>query len=634
MAQMLRRRGISSSLGSDQSRRHDREPGVPMSSNTTDLHDRLKRLINAGAVRVVFQPIVDVHDGLIVAYEALSRPAPEFGFERPDQMFEAAAEVGLLWELECATRRSALAAATDWPRDVRLFLNNSPSVFADDRFADTLKRELAAVRGVDPDRVVLEITEMAQTSNDDRLVAQVARAKTEGFQVAVDDAGAGTSGLNRMMVIRPQWIKLDRTFCRGIDSDPLRQNLVRFFTHFARTSGVSVVAEGIESASELGTLIGLGVRYAQGYFLARPGDRASTMDSGFVAAVRERWATVEAAITHVPTALPLAQHCKPVATYQAGELTTSAAAKLLAASDDQQGIVLLAGRRPTGYVARARVLELGQSAPGQLLSMTASRVLHTLPPEATVQDALRSLVSRPDAELAEPLLVVSGSEVVGVIPVRELLMSAASDQVPASQSVAAITGLPARVRADQHINEMLARAADPVVRRSPVSHADVAFVDIRGFADFNSALGYDAGDRLIRELGDQLRINVAGPGESVFLSHLGDDRFMLTASSGALKPRLESVVELFERAARNAATGDQGVVARIGGLASSAAMGIRVLLILDGFQHSAHARDIYRAEELMRIKARGVEQGLPPSRSLMLIETLAGGVQRLTRSAG
>ncbi len=576
---------------------------------TTDVRAQIRRVIDQALVRTVFQPVIDSQDGLIVAYEALTRPSADSGFSTPDELFHAAHTAGLLWELEELTRATAFATAVDWPRDVKLFINSSPSVFGDPRFANSLARQVSASAGLTPARVVLEITEHAETADDASLVDQVDRARRLGFQVAVDDAGAGTSGLNRIMVLRPQWIKLDRQFCRDVHRDGLKQNLVRFFVHFARNSGVNVVAEGVESADELAALIAIGVRYTQGYFFARPGDRALTTDPTFAAEIREKWASVEASVPETPRDLPLARLCRPLLVLQDAAITCGEALAQVARLPGHLGVVLKPERAIVGWIDVERLSAACVQNPERALSTIVTRADPTLSPEATVPDAVNAICARDQAHLGEPVLIASGSEVVGGIRTKDLLIAIAAEHRPASSLRAPLTGLPTRVRADQHLEEMIGRSCDPLLRQSSVYHADVAFIDVRSFGELNALLGYDTGDRLIRTLGERLQ-QVVVQGESrVFVAHLRDDRFMLTAPAGVLHPRLRALIDSYDPREPDAD--------RFPGL-DGRALGLRVLLMPDVFQAVRHPREVYRLEQLLRQRARDQERSLPVDRSILL----------------
>lgn len=608
-------------------------------SDAPKKQSKLRDVIDRRAVRVVFQPIVDLNDGLIIAYEALCRPEPGNGLEDAEEMFHTAEECGLLWELEELTRGMSIEAAADWPRDIRLFLNTSPSVFADERFTRVLNDDLLQMKSVSADRIVLEITERSDTHYGERLLRQVETAKKNGFHVAVDDAGAGTSGLNRMMVVRPQWIKLDRQLISGIQNDPFKQNLVRFFVHFARMSGVNVIAEGIEEAEELSNLIGLGVRFGQGYYLGRPGERAQTMDAQFVSDVRERWARVDAAVPPDPKEMPLARLSKPVLVMQVGMTSAHALAQELRNNPDMLGVVTMEGRRLLGWIDRETLLAMADGPNGNLpASMGANPIVCALTPDSTVHEALQLVCTREDHDLGQPLVIASGNEIPGAVRLRELLRAAATETRGGTSVRAAVTGLPARVRADQHIEQMIVRGSDPARRMARDFHADAAFIDIRRFADYNGVFGYEMGDRLIRALGDEIGETVTRGSEDVFLAHLGDDRFVVTARSGVLDARLPLLMQAFERLSPTLT--DASVVDRVAtgtGIASSLnrdgpRMGLRVLMMPGVFEYAEHIRDVYRLEQQLRQRARNQEQAFAPGQSLMVVDRRAPAIA-LRRSA-
>ncbi|HVU64089.1 MAG TPA: EAL domain-containing protein [Phycisphaerales bacterium] len=604
---------------------------------------QLCSLIAERAIRILFQPIVDLNDGMIVAYEALCRPNPESGFASADELFDAADECGMLWELENATRGAAMETAADWPRDIRLFLNSSPSVFADDRFADALKHDIRGVRGLAPDQIVLEITERCETKFDDRLLRQANLAKGAGFNVAIDDAGAGTSGLNRMMQIRPHWIKLDRQLVAGINDDAYRQNLIRFFVHFARMSGVNVIAEGIENSAELATLMGLGVRYGQGYFLARPADRSETMDAGAVARVRERWASVEASLPLEPHSLPMVRLCTSVLVIENGLTPIAEAAAQLSKNPDFPGLVVTEGRRLIGWVDRRDIMSSSlQTGYANPITSIARPAACALSPDATVREALRFVCSRDDEDLSQPLIIAAGAEIVGVVSMRDLLRAAATEARDPVNQESLAAGLPHRARADQHLEQMIARAQNPAQRLGREFHHDAAFIDIRRFADYNGVFGYDMGDRLIRSLAEQISSCVVRSGDEVFLAHLGDDRFMLTAREGILEARFQLLLQNFAKLSSSLTApsllGSRHPAAESGAggstcVAEGPSLGLRVLFLPNVFERVGHPREIYRLEQQLRQKARGQEKKHGSGASMVVVDDRAGKARVARRSA-
>lgn len=215
----------------------------------------------------VFQPFVNLATRQVVGYEALTR-FDDGG--RPDLHFLEAHRVGLGSELEAVCARASLAAARALSNDFWLSINFSPVALLDGRAAialDGARRPL-----------VIEVTEHAPIKN----YAAVRRAVRElgDCRLAVDDAGAGFTSLSHILELQPDFVKLDISLVRDIDSDPTRQAMTAGMCHFAAQTGTVVVAEGIETESEADTLLKLcGPLFetdllGQGYFFGRPGPLA------------------------------------------------------------------------------------------------------------------------------------------------------------------------------------------------------------------------------------------------------------------------------------------------------------------------------------------------------------------------
>ncbi len=222
----------------------------------------LRVLEHTDGMNIVFQPIVDLNDGTVVAAEALTRFMDEP--RRPPQVWFAEAEaVQMGITLELAAVRSALAHLGDLPALARLSFNLSPG-------AVCAPELVAALAGLPGERLAIELTEHAVVDNLAVLEEVLANMRTRGVQIMIDDAGAGFSGLKRILSLRPDVIKLDLSLTRDIDSDPVRRALAASLVTFGRDTDVTIVAEGIETHAELETLRELGVTHGQGYFLGRP----------------------------------------------------------------------------------------------------------------------------------------------------------------------------------------------------------------------------------------------------------------------------------------------------------------------------------------------------------------------------
>ncbi|SNQ49343.1 Diguanylate phosphodiesterase [Frankia canadensis] len=238
--------------------------------SVTDLHrmwqvrsqvwHEVSQVIDRGGPDLVFQPVFDLARGRIVGVEALSRFP---GGERDTtQWFAAAAAVGLTVELELAAIHRALAALPRIRPPRRLAVNAS---------ATTLSTGLVgALAGSDARRLLVEITEHERIDDAATVLRQLDELRRLGVQFAADDVGAGYAGLERLVQLRPEVIKMDCGLTRGIEADPARRAVAAALVHVADYIGSDVVAEGIETAGALRAAQEAGIRYGQGVLLAPP----------------------------------------------------------------------------------------------------------------------------------------------------------------------------------------------------------------------------------------------------------------------------------------------------------------------------------------------------------------------------
>jgi diguanylate cyclase (GGDEF)-like protein len=228
--------------------------GAALPEEITDVLER------PDSLRMYFQPFVALATGHVAGYEALAR-FPGEPARPPNVWFEQAHDCGLGAELEAHAVAAALAEAGR-PRGTLLSLNLSPSVISSPPVMDALPTSL--------DGLVIEITEQELISDDGLLDSGLAQLRDRGALIAIDDAGSGYAGLQRLMRVQPDMIKLDRALIENVHADPDKAALIESFVRFARRTGATVCAEGIESLADMTALADLDVTYGQGFALARP----------------------------------------------------------------------------------------------------------------------------------------------------------------------------------------------------------------------------------------------------------------------------------------------------------------------------------------------------------------------------
>ncbi|ANM28994.1 hypothetical protein ABI59_04355 [Acidobacteria bacterium Mor1] len=234
--------------------------------------EELRRIIDDSAVRMLFQPVVDLETEEIHGYEALARGPQDSMFEMPSTMFAWSGRVGVDAALDRLCREVALGEPAVASYDGKLFLNVLPESLDDPEWA--LDDGLISRNGIDRSRLVLEVSDRG-TEDPARLVERMERLKELGFALALDDIGTGYAGLAAAEKVRPDYLKADASLVRGIESNAIKQEIFASLIQVAERLDAQVVAEGVESAAEADALRAMGAGLAQGYHFAGPGPMAS-----------------------------------------------------------------------------------------------------------------------------------------------------------------------------------------------------------------------------------------------------------------------------------------------------------------------------------------------------------------------
>lgn len=232
--------------------------------------DLLQEIILGDTLSTHYQPIVDFESGQIFGFEALSRGPRRTPLERPIGLFATAEEVDLLFELDRACFRGAIRRAAALEPIHRLFVNVLPPSFYDHKFIGAEIELLLSETQLSPANLVFEITERLAIENLQTFHRALSQYSHLGFGVAIDDVGSKHANLEAVIALRPNFLKLSDIMTRGIARSAIKRELVRSLAKLASTIDAVVVAEGIETAADLRCIRDLGVRYGQGYFLARP----------------------------------------------------------------------------------------------------------------------------------------------------------------------------------------------------------------------------------------------------------------------------------------------------------------------------------------------------------------------------
>ena len=232
----------------------------------------LQKIIIEQDIFTVFQPIVHMETLEILGHEALSRGPKGSEFDSPLLLFTFAAECGLSFELDRLCRKKAFETVRRLRTDKKIFVNTLTMTIHDPEFRGVYLEELLKDIKVKPENVIFEVSEKMAIDNYDMFRAALREYSDIGIVHASDDIGTGHSDLERIMELKPGFMKIDLSFVKDIHRSYIKQEIVRAMVLLAKSINSIIIAEGVETREEYEKLRELEVPYGQGFLFAKPED--------------------------------------------------------------------------------------------------------------------------------------------------------------------------------------------------------------------------------------------------------------------------------------------------------------------------------------------------------------------------
>ncbi|WP_138755399.1 EAL domain-containing protein [Paenibacillus sinopodophylli] len=228
-------------------------------------------LIHDRTIYSVYQPIVSLQQqGKVFGYESLTRTEDRTWFSNPMELFLFAEKEGLTYSLDRLAREKAIDGCIPLASNQKLFINVMAQIMEDPSFSPGQTLSLLEQHKLSPHHVVFEITERSAIADFGTVKKALEHYRSQGYQIAIDDVGAGYSSLQSIVELRPDYLKVDRSIIQNIHLDEMKEHILSTLIQLAAKMDISVIAEGIELAEELEKVRGMGAHYAQGYLLGRP----------------------------------------------------------------------------------------------------------------------------------------------------------------------------------------------------------------------------------------------------------------------------------------------------------------------------------------------------------------------------
>ena len=504
------------------------------------LREHLKEIIQNRRIIPHFQPIVDLYTGEIHGYEMLSRA--EKPFENPAVMFEKAKQWKLSWELEFACRNAALKAISSLPSeymDKKFFLNVSPDIFSDPRFVSGTTLDSIKTLDLNPEKLVIEITESTSVDDYEQFEKIIQYCVGHGFNVALDDFGAGHSGLLTLLAMAPHYIKIDCNIIFGIQNSPYKQKVVKSITDMSINLDSSIIAEGIETYDELCTVFRLGVRYVQGFFLGRPApspqeipmDVLNKIDN-FLDIRKQSKYTFDISISGMVI--------RPLS-YPSHSLTCGQLDNLFRSKRTINHIVLLNEGIPVTIITRSYFYSVFGGRFGFAIyekkyvddiAKTEILFIHEYSDLRTVS---HMAMSRCPDDLYDPVIVVDENDkFLGTVTMKQIINKATDLEIKIATCTNPLSQLPG--------NMIIGFWLEDIIKKHRFS---IIYCDLDNFKEYNDIYGFSKGDDVLK-ITSRILSDFFQYLQGSRLGHIGGDDFIIISDEIIEEHKLVELCNIFD----------------------------------------------------------------------------------------
>ncbi len=508
----------------------------------SDPEFELDKIITNRQIKTVFQPIVSLRDGSVYGHEALSRITGTSEITNPEELFQLAGAYNRLWDLELLCRTAALETAYLFmkpPYDKKLFLNVNPNVMHDVKFRQGFTKEYLQKYGITPEKIIFEITERNAIYDMNGFKGTISHYKNQNYQIAIDDAGAGYSGLNLISDINPHFIKLDINLIRGIDTDSMKFALVKSMIELSRMANIYLIAEGVETKEELATLINLGVQYGQGYFFQKPGEGISPIEPDVIDTLTEINRKKNHVIGNQTSNVYIENLCSRTETVLPSVKVETVFDQLIR-SPSSIGYCVVENNIVLGIVSREKLISEMSGRYGfslyqnREISYLMDRNFLSVDCQTPINTVSNIAMARTNEKLYDFIVVTKDGNYIGTVTIKDLLQKTTEIEVDNAKYQNPLSGLPGNLAINQKISHCISYG-------QPYS---IIYIDIDNFKAYNDVYGFENGDNIIKLLATIITVRTPA---NQFVGHVGGDDFVIILEGCQSVTICEDIIRDFER---------------------------------------------------------------------------------------
>jgi len=408
----------------------------------------------------------------------------------------------------------------------------------DPNFKNGFTKEFLSQYNIKANNIIFEITERNVIEDISIFKTAINHYRNQEFKIAIDDAGSGYSGLNLISEIDPNYIKLDIDLIRDIDTNSLKYALVKGMVEFSKVSSIQIIAEGIETLSELETLVNLGVQFGQGYIIQRPDALFKEIDLTFLSFLKEINLKKNHNSQYVVSSLFIKN-------LSIASKTLNPDDKVLTIYDNYKnddssfGYCITENGLPVGVVTKEIIASKLSGQYGftlyqnSLVSELMDKSFLCVDFETPVSHVANLAMSRSNKNLYDFITVTKEGKYLGTVTIKDLLQKVMEIEVNSAKHQSPLTGLPGNILIEQELIQC-------------ITHKDqytVAYLDIDNFKSYNDIYGFENGDSIIKLLSSIIKENIR---QVDFVGHIGGDDFVVILDRIESVNYFDSITKSFE----------------------------------------------------------------------------------------
>lgn len=511
-------------------------PADATSGTDPDLRQEFFHILARNSLTPLFQPIINFQNRTILGYESLIRGPSNSPLHSPVMLFDVARREEALTELDLACKWAGIRAFYCKQLHGKLFLNTTPQGLLEPGHRNGLTLEFLREVGLSPENVVIELTEQYPMTNFSVMRNALEHYRQMGFEIAIDDLGAGYSGLTRWAELRPDYVKIDRHFIQNIHADSVKQSFVRSIADIAKELKCNVIAEGIENQKEYLALIDMGIAYGQGYLFGRPQENPVysipnfPLPSSEYTSYRPLSCSARDEIQNLLTPAPFLKEqdiLESAYTYFVEDdlLTTIAVVNSLL--------------HPIGLIRRNSLLATFSRQYGRSLHGTKpvgnfmDTVFVSVEKGQSLEQVSNLVTDHMQSQIEADFVITDSGKYLGMGKVLGLLKKITELQIRNARYANPLTLLPGNVPIYEFLDQL-------IENQTPFN---IAYCDIDNFKPYNDVYGYSEGDKLIKLIAEILRDCIENPSD--FIGHIGGDDFIVVFTSSDWEDRCKNILQCF-----------------------------------------------------------------------------------------